>query len=185
MLAAILGWGRRGLVLTAVVALVAVAGALAVPNVRHDLFGHSRGLNSSTGGRGKLVRKGIHIAVHHPVAGVGIGGFKHAYADLTHLRGREPKAAASHTTPVTVAAETGLPGLVLYAWLLAAALFLAFRRLARHQRGLTVLALGVVLAAIAVHSLFYNAFFEDPMTWGLLGLIVLASTLVRRSEEAA
>jgi len=28
-------------------------------------------------------------------------------------------------------------------------------------------------AAIFVHSLFYNAFFEDPMTWGLLGLAAI------------
>ncbi len=31
-----------------------------------------------------------------------------------------------------------------------------------------------MLAAIAVHSLFYNAFFEDPMTWGLLALTAVA-----------
>jgi hypothetical protein len=32
-----------------------------------------------------------------------------------------------------------------------------------------------MLAAIAVHSLFYNAFFEDPMVWGLFALIALAA----------
>jgi hypothetical protein len=34
-----------------------------------------------------------------------------------------------------------------------------------------------------VHSLFYNALFEDPMTWALLGLAAL--TLARRREEEA
>ena len=38
----------------------------------------------------------------------------------------------------------------------------------------------VALAAIAVHSLFYNAFFEDPTTWGLLALGALAA----RTREA-
>ena len=33
---------------------------------------------------------------------------------------------------------------------------------------------GVALGAIAVHSLFYNALFEDPMFWGLLGLPMTA-----------
>jgi O-antigen ligase len=154
---------------------VVAVGALAVPNVRHDLFGNGRGLNSSTGGRGKLVRNGIKIAAHHPVAGVGIGDFKHAYAQLTHLKGREPKAAASHNTPVTVAAETGLPGLLLYVWLLASGLLLAFRRFARDLPGLTALTCGLVLAAVAVHSLFYNAFFEDPTIWVALGLAAVAS----------
>ena len=45
------------------------------------------------------------------------------------------------------------------------------------------------LAAIAVHSLFYNAFFEDPTTWGLLALGALAarapegSAAVQREPE--
>jgi O-antigen ligase len=187
VLAAVFAWGRRGLALAAVAAVVVALGALAIPNVRHDLFGNGRGLNSSTGGRGKLVRKGLELAVHHPVAGVGIGGFKRAYADLTNLKGREPRAAASHTTPVTVAAETGLPGLVLYTWLLVAALALAFRRFARDHQGLAALAFGVIVAAIAIHSLFYNAFFEDPTVWAALGLAAVASRqpLPRGRDEAA
>jgi hypothetical protein len=43
-----------------------------------------------------------------------------------------------------------------------------------------------------VHSLFYNAFFEDPLTWALLGLTGLAASVPRRglpamneTEEAA
>jgi putative inorganic carbon (HCO3(-)) transporter len=183
VLAAIFAWGRRlGLMLAAAVAVVVIAGALAVPNVRHDLFGKGSGGKSTTSGRGKLVRNGLRIAVHHPVAGVGIGGFTHAYADLTHLRQREPASAASHTTPVTVAAETGFPGVLLYGWLLAAALVFAFRRFARDLPGLVALALGLVVAAIAVHSLFYSAFFEDPTVWGAIGL---AAALPRRRDEGA
>jgi O-antigen ligase len=179
IVAAVFAWGRRGLVLAAVAAVIVAAGALAVPSVRHDVFGNGNG-KSATSGRGKLVRKGVHIAVHHPVVGVGVGGFKHAYAELTNLRGREPNAAASHTTPVTVAAEGGIVGFALYAWLLVAALLLAFRRFARDLTGLTALALGLVLTAIAVHSLFYSAFFEDPTVWAAIGL---AAALPRRRDE--
>jgi len=187
VVAAVFAWGKRGLALAAVAAVVVALGALAIPNVRHDVFGQGRGLNSSTGGRGTLVRKGVRIAVHNPVAGVGIGGFKRAYADLTNLKGRDPKAAASHTTPVTVGAETGLPGLVLYAWLLAAALGLAFRRSARDLAGLAAFGCTLVLAAIAVHSLFYNAFFEDPTVWGAIGIAAVATRqpLARRQHESA
>ena len=185
VLAALFAWRRRGLILAGVAAVVLGVGALAVPNVRHDLFGHGRGLNSASGGRGTLVRKGIRIAVHHPVAGVGIGGFKHSYAELARLKGREPKGAASHDTPVTVAAETGVPGLLLFGWLLAGALLLAFRRFARDLPGLAALTFGVVFAAIAVHSLFYNAFFEDPTVWGALGLAAVAARepLPRRGDQ--
>ena len=133
------------------------------------------GLNNASSGRFKLVWNGIKIAAHHPVQGVGIGGYKHAYARQVHLRGKEPKAAASHDTPVTVAAEAGVPGLALLAWLMVSALLLVFRR--GGQRPFTPRAcvvLGVALAAVFVHSLFYNALFEDPMFWGLLGLGVIA-----------
>jgi O-antigen ligase len=179
VITAIFAWGRRGIALAVATVLVVIAAGMAVPSVRHDLFGHSAG-KSATSGRGTLVRRGLHIAVHHPVAGVGLGGFKHAYADLAGLKGKEPNAAASHTTPVTVAAEGGIVGFALYAWLLVAALLLAFRRFARDLPGLTALALGLVLTAIAVHSLFYSAFFEDPTVWAAIGL---AAALPRRRDE--
>ena len=115
------------------------------------------------------------MALHHPVAGVGVGGFKHAYAQVAHLRGKEPKAAASHTTPVTVAAELGVPGLVLLVWLAAAALMIGFRRLGAGWTGTARLAFAVALTAILVHCLFYNALFEDPTFWGLLALIAIGA----------
>jgi O-antigen ligase len=169
-------WGRRTLALLGVVAAVVLVAALAMPGVRH----HS--LNSASGGRFKLVKNGVAIAVHHPAQGVGIGGFKKAYAKRTGLKGNEPKAAASHDTPVTVTAETGFIGLGLFVWLLVAAFLLAFRRVAPTFAGRVSLILGVVLAAIGVHSLFYNAFFEDPVTWGVFGLAPLAAVALARER---
>jgi O-antigen ligase len=170
-------WGRKALALLGVVAAVVLLAAIAMPSVRH----HS--LNSASGGRYKLVKNGIAIAAHHPVQGVGIGGFKRAYARRTGLRGKEPKAAASHDTPVTVAAETGFVGLALLAWLLVTAFLLAFRRLLPGTfAGRVSLILGVVLAAIGVHSLFYNAFFEDPTVWGVFGLAPLAAVALARER---
>jgi O-antigen ligase len=180
ILASIFAWGRRGLLLAIVAALLVGTAALATPSVRHDVFGHNS--KSTTSGRGTLVRRGAHIAVHHPLVGVGIGGFKHAYAELAGLKGKEPNAAASHTTPVTVAAEGGIVGFALYVWLLVAALGLAFRRFARDLPGLAALTFGLVIAAVAVHSLFYNAFFEDATVWAAIGL---TAALPRRPEEVA
>jgi putative inorganic carbon (hco3(-)) transporter len=169
-------WGTRTLALLGVVALVVLVAALAMPSVRH----HS--LNSASGGRFKLVKNGLAIAADHPVQGVGIGAFKKAYARRTHLKGKEPKAAASHDTPVTVVAETGIPGLALFAWLLAAAFLLTFRNVAPTFAGRVVLILGAVLAAIGVHSLFYNAFFEDPVAWAAFGLAPLGAAALARER---
>jgi hypothetical protein len=163
-------WRRGGLVLVAAAVVALGVAVLASSAVRHRAS-----LSHVTSGRSTLVSKGVKVAEHHPAAGVGVGGFRRAYADLAHLRGKEPKAAASHTTPVTVAAETGLPGLLLFAWLVAAALRVAFRRLGRDVDGAARLALGLALVAILVHCVFYNALFEDPTFWGLLSLVVVAA----------
>jgi putative inorganic carbon (HCO3(-)) transporter len=169
-------WRRRAIIALALTAVVMVAvGASAAP-VRHELVGKSKsGLERATGGRSKLVSNGVRVALDHPVVGVGIGSFKQAYARKTGLRGTEPQAAASHDTPITVAAETGLLGLVLLAWLLVEGLFLAFHPLRTTFNGRARLALGLGLAAISVHSLFYNALFEDPLFWGVLGLVAAGS----------
>ena len=45
-------------------------------------------LSHATGGRSKLVSNGVKVAHHHPVIGVGTGGFRRAYAKLTHLQGQ-------------------------------------------------------------------------------------------------
>jgi O-Antigen ligase len=168
--AAIVLWRKRSLLLVAVALVVLVGGGMASPAIRHKAS-----LSHVTSGRSTLATKGVKVALHHPVAGVGVGGFRHAYAEVAHLRGKEPKAAASHTTPITVAAESGFPGLVLLLWLVATALVLAFRRVGRDFDGAARLGLGLALVAILVHCVFYNALFEDPTFWGLLALVAVGA----------
>jgi hypothetical protein len=170
MAASIVVWKRRSMFLIAACIGVLVGATIGSPAVRHRAS-----LSHVTSGRSTLVTKGLKVAEHHPIAGVGVGGFKHAYAQVAHLKGKEPKAAASHTTPVTVAAETGIVGFVLFAWLVLTALFTAFRRLGRGFDGTARLAFGLALVAILVHCLFYNALFEDPTFWGLLAFVVVGA----------
>ena len=182
VLAVAVAWGRK-----ATLALVALAAAtavvlLAVPQVRHELVGKSRsGVNRITSGRANLVGQGLRITLDHPLIGVGAGGFSHEYARRLGIPGKDPKRVASHTMPVTVAAEGGIVGLALLAWLLAAALLATLVGLGRGFTSRVALATGVVLAAIAVHSLFYAAFFEDPMTWALLGLVGLTARVPKKA----
>jgi O-antigen ligase len=181
--AAFVVWRWRSLVAVALAAVVLAGIAVSQPSIRRSIQHHTAsGLNHATGGRTDLVANGLRIAKAHPVRGVGVGGFKHAYAKRVHLKGRNPRKAASHDTPVTVAAETGLVGLALFAWLLVA----LFRQTVRTRTRASLVA-GLGLAAILCHSLFYNDFFEDPTTWGLIGLVALApvSTVVRRPRPPA
>ena len=180
VVAAVLAWRRRaGAVVAAAVAILVV---LALPPTKPEAANAGRmaapqhGLNRATRGRFDLVKNGIRIAVDHPIAGVGVGGFEKAYRERVQAS-RRVKSPASHNTPVTVAAETGIVGLVLFAWFLAAALAVALGRAAAGPTSarVTGLAAGLGLTSIFVHSLFYNAFFEDPFTWGFLALATLAA----------
>jgi len=166
LVAAALTWRRPAVVAIAAGAVLVVAVGLATPQLRHHVFnGSAAGLNAASSGRFSLVTNGVRIAADHPVTGVGVGSFKRAYADRLHLPGRDPKRAASHDTPVTVAAETGLVGLALFAWLLVTAFVATLGRPSAPSR-----IVGLILVVVTVHSLFYNALFEDPFTWGAFGL---------------
>jgi O-antigen ligase len=166
-------WRWKSLLALAAAVLVLAGITATQPRLMHALRHHTTsGLNKATSGRADLIAVGIRIAKAHPVKGVGLGGFEHAYSKRTH---RAPRKSASHNTPVTVAAEEGGPGLIIFFWLVGALLLAAYRRRDHGVYGRMALAAGLALLAIFVHSLAYNDFFEDPTTWGLMGLIALVS----------
>jgi len=170
---AAIAWRWKSLFALAAVLAVAAGVAVSQPRLMHALRRHTTsGLNHATSGRATLIAVGIKIAKAHPTHGVGLGGFEHAYSKRT---GNKPKQSASHNTPVTVAAEEGAPGLLLFLWLVGALLLAAWRRIDNGAYGRVALAAGLALLVIFVHSLAYNDFFEDPTTWGLIGLIGLVS----------
>jgi len=172
-IAAAIVWRWKSLLALCAV-LVVVAGLVATqPRLVHALRHHTAGgLNGATHGRYDLVANGLRIARAHPALGVGLGGFEHAYSKRTH---RTARKSASHNTPVTVAAEQGAIGLLIYFCLVGSLLLAAFRRINHPVYGRVALAAGLALVAIFIHSLAYNDFFEDPTTWGLIGLIALAA----------
>ena len=174
-------WRWKSLFALAAVLVVAAGIAVTQPRLMHALRHHTAsGLNKATGGRASLIAVGIRIAEAHPSRGVGLGGFEHAYSKRTH---KQPKKSASHNTPVTVAAEGGAPGFLLFFWLVGALLLAAYRRIGHGTYGRLALAAGLALLAIFVHSLAYNDFFEDPTTWGLIGLVGLVSPIRVRARR--
>ena len=121
----------------------------------------------ATSGRTRLARVTWVVFTNHPLAGVGIGGQPQASKEeaKTQLSARRDR---SHTTPLTVAAELGIVGLLVYGALMAAATRLLFF-LTRARRALGLGAAAVFLA-LFVHSLFYAGFFEDPIVWGVVAV---------------
>jgi O-antigen ligase len=121
----------------------------------------------ATSGRTRLARVTWVVFQNHPLVGVGIGGQPQASKDEAQTR-LSAKRDRSHTTPLTVAAELGIVGLLIYAALMAAATRL-LQLLTKRDRALGLGAAAVFLA-LFVHSLFYAGFFEDPIVWGVIGV---------------
>ena len=115
-----------------------------------------------------------------PLLGWGAGSFNAEYRAHEKSSGREA-TNASHTIPITVAAEQGIVGLAAY----VALLVLAFIRLLRGARGSPVrAALAAGFAALVLHTWLYAAFLEDPVTWTLLALgSALAATAPSRRRR--
>jgi O-antigen ligase len=157
-------WSLRPVAIIAgtVLAIGAVAGAAALA-VRGDLPS-PREVNKATVGRSKLVRGGLDLWANRPLHGYGSGSFQPEYRRERDLS-RPNAVIASHTTPVTVAAEQGLIGLALY----VALVVIALRALLAGARGIVGrAAIAAAFVGLLVHTMVYAAFLEDPTTWVLL-----------------
>jgi O-antigen ligase len=166
---AILGamrWSVRwALILSGGALVVAVVFVALAPGAVHLDLGNSKSADKATSGRYDLIKGGLKLFKRAPLVGQGSGSFAREYRRAEHVS-PERAASASHTIPVTVAAEQGLIGLVVYLALLAAALARLFRGARRVPERAAVAAAFVALLA---HSMMYAAFLEDPLTWTLLG----------------
>ena len=129
-----------------------------------------RSARDVTSGRSRLVSITFEAFKVRPVAGVGIGGQPRASSEA--IGRRTPRRSASHTTPLTILAELGILGLALYVWMLGAVAW-ALVLITRVDR-VFGLGLGAVFTVLFVHSLLYAGFFEDPVTWGVMGLAAAA-----------
>jgi O-antigen ligase len=164
-----------------VVAVVVIAcGAIAVA-ISPTTFGLNQGLNGASSGRGGLVSGGLSLWTDRPVWGYGSGSFVVQYR--RHNRLAATSLSASHTIPVTVAAEQGLIGELAYLAFVISAIVCVLRR----TRGDPVRsAVAAAFIALVFHTLLYADFLEDPTTWVLLGVgLALAAAPLGRRPEAA
>ena len=162
----------RVVLVACAMAATLAAGAVAATAIE------GRSARDVTSGRSRLVDITYEAFRLRPAAGVGIGGQPAASAEA--IGRKSPRRNASHTTPLTVLAELGIVGFLLYAWMLVAVGW-ALLRVARVERAFA-LGLAAVLSVLFAHSLLYAGFFEDPLTWGVIGLV--AALLVRVSATA-
>ena len=164
-------------VLVIAVFIVAAASAFLVAELQ------DQSARRVTSDRSRRVEVTLEVVRDHPVQGVGLGA-QPAASRARSERGGPDDSFVSHTTPLTVAAELGIVGFLLYLGLLAGSAWTLWC-LWRRDAALG-LALGAVLLALFVHSLFYSGFFEDPLTWVALAITsaALGVPVAARAEVA-
>jgi O-antigen ligase len=150
----------------ALVAIAAVVVLVAPPSLHFGLHGSGGSTSNATSGRTKLVSGGLKLFADRPLYGYGSGSFETEYK--RHGNASTANAtSASHTIPITVAAEQGIVGLAVYVALLIAAFFVLFRGAGRSPPRIAIAA---CFAALVLHTWTYADFLEDPITWTLLGI---------------
>jgi O-antigen ligase len=161
-------WDVRGTiyVTVALAAIALVAVAVAPPSLHLGLTGKGGSASNATSGRTKLIEGGLRLFADRPLQGFGPGSFAQEYRSHEHVTSSSA-TSASHTIPITVAAEQGIVGLALYVALLVSGFAVLFRGAGRSPPRI---ALAACFAALVLHTFTYADFLEDPETWVLLGI---------------
>jgi O-Antigen ligase len=158
-----LRWGARWALAGGAVILVFGVIFLLLSGTGRTDFSSSESLNTATSGRVDLVGGGIKLARERPVAGWGSGSFGAAFS--RHIE--RAKTTVSHSEPITVAAEQGGIGLIVYAFLIVLALVVLLNGA---SASVATAAIAACFVAMVAHSLGYAGFTTDPASWALLGL---------------
>jgi O-antigen ligase len=158
----------------AIVVIAAVAIAIAASGRLHLNLSDTSSANNATGGRASLVNQGLDLFAARPLQGYGAGSFSCEFLRRTRPAHRCGAPAPlgvtsdSHTTPVTIAAEQGVLGLIAYVLLLAAGVLTLARG---GVRGSAVrVAVLAAFVGLVVHTWAYADFLEDPIVWALLAV---------------
>jgi len=184
-------------IVIAAASLLAVAGyaisdrvAARVHRTATALAGDRAGVDHALAFRLPIWRTAIAMGAAHPINGVGVRGFRHAYPQYSEAgdrwvdAGSDTGASHPHQIVLELIAETGAIGLLL--WLAAAAAFVAgwrrAGRAARHAAFAPGLGLVAMTFPFNTHLAFYSSF------WGLVLWFLVAwfaAALGARGEQDA
>lgn len=162
-----------------VVVVVVAVGAAAVA-ISPKTFGLNQGLNGASSGRADLVSGGSNLFADRPVWGYGSGSFVTEYR--RHHPGSSQTLSASHTIPITIAAEQGVIGELVYLTLVIVAIVVLLRGSRSHAARAAIAA---AFLALVLHTLLYADFLEDPVTWALLAIGVALAARASKPEPDA
>ncbi|TMK25656.1 MAG: hypothetical protein E6G62_04620 [Actinobacteria bacterium] len=177
-------WDVRGTLYVAagVLALGVALVLLAPASLHFGLKGTGGSTSNATSGRTKLISGGLELFAKRPLQGYGPGSFEKEYKRQDINAGAQNATSASHTIPVTVAAEQGILGLAVYVVVLLSALIVLFRGAGRSPPRIAIAA---CFAGLLLHTWTYADFLEDPMTWTLLGIGAALAAAARTGRASS
>ncbi len=154
-------WKTRPVIYLGVVVVILGAVVFAVDPSK---FGAGN-FNHLSSGRGNLITNGVRLFRDEPLYGFGSGSFTPEYKQKFQQAANS--VSDSHNIPITIAAEQGIIGELVYLALVITALVALFRGARGDPYRVGIAA---AFVALVVHTMFYAAFLEDPVTWTLLAI---------------
>jgi O-antigen ligase len=168
-------WRARPVLIIGAVVIACGAAAVAISP---KTFGLNQGVNGASSGRADLVSGGLRLFGDRPAFGYGSGSFVNEYRRHNKLIGTT--LSASHTIPITIAAEQGIVGELVYVALVLVAIIGLFRGAKGDPPSVAIAA---AFLALVLHTMLYADFLEDPVTWTLLAIgAALAAARAPRQE---
>jgi O-antigen ligase len=157
-------------------ALVGLAALAVIPPIRTRVLIETQNVYGNTiQSRIDLWTAAVQLIEHRPLFGAGLSGFQQMSAPYyTHLH-----TAADFIDPHNIVlnfwVETGLLGLIAFAWILVVGFRVSWRGWRKGPEGWRAYHLGVLLAlvAVVVHGLVDVPYFKNDLSllfWTLIGL---------------
>jgi O-antigen ligase len=169
---------RRRLWLLAGTIAVGVMVAI-IPPIFHRISVEFQNVGGTTffgrAGRLELWSATLRMLGHYPIFGAGLSGFADRIAPYWNANHPE-RFIDPHNIVLNFWVETGLLGLVAFAWLLVVAFRASWRGWKTAEEGWRPIFVGVLLAlvAIVVHGLVDVPYFKNDLSvefWALIGLV--------------
>jgi O-antigen ligase len=139
----------------------------------------------STNARMQLQRRAIALTLKHPILGVGPLNFEDAVEDMVREEeGHRSGWQVAHNSYLQVSAESGLPGLIFYAWNIVTCLVLNYRSYRRSRGEAALISFAMLLASVvyAVGILFCSVAYDFHLA--LLVALTAASYVVFQARGA-
>jgi len=185
-LAVLVGLGRRGLVAAAALLLLGAATIALLPGVGARVRTIGSSTDDTTRDRLAMIDAGRRLVLRHPVLGIGPGQVKRIYPSVATAEAMRHSTSHLHNTPLQIAVERGLVGLVAWLAIFVGGLVRGTAVMRRVPAGDRAIVVGVLAAIVTflVGGLFEYNFGDTEVLLVMLALMALPFVLEAEAAPA-